>query len=296
LIGPAPAATWIVLHKPRGVVVSDRDPQGRETARQLVAWPGRLFAVGRLDAESEGLMLLTNDGELAERLAHPRYEHEKEYRVMLNRAPQAEQIETWSRGLVLADGYRTRPALLRREPRGTAGRWLRVVLREGHKRQIRESARAVGLHVERLIRIRLGPFRLGKLKPGECAWQPGEVERISPARPAARRLPGRLDGAPHGLGHPGAIAFRSHAETMKLHEYQSSAVRPGRDPRARVAMTAAEARSIAEELGGRAVKSQVLVGGRKAGGSGWSTRPKRPKMPPPRCSASRSRVCRCASC
>ncbi|HSR47367.1 MAG TPA: pseudouridine synthase [Anaerolineales bacterium] len=175
-IGDAPAARWIVLNKPPGVVVSDRAQGKRPTARALIDLPDRLIAVGRLDLESEGVVVFTNDGEAAHRLAHPRYEHEKEYRVLLSRHPDAQQIEAWRRGVVLADGHRTRPANVRREEPGRTGRWIRVVLREGHKRQIRETARALGLGVERLIRIRLGPFRLGSLRSGE--WRLGEADEI----------------------------------------------------------------------------------------------------------------------
>jgi 23S rRNA pseudouridine2605 synthase len=175
-IGDAPAARWVVLNKPRGVIVSDRAQGNRPTARQLIDLPDRLISVGRLDVDSEGLVVFTNDGEAAHHLTHPRYEHEKEYRVLLDRTPDAEQIEAWRRGVVLADGHRTRPANVRREEPGRAGRWLRLVLREGHKRQIRETARALGLGVERLIRIRLGPFKLGSLHPGE--WRLGEPAEI----------------------------------------------------------------------------------------------------------------------
>jgi 23S rRNA pseudouridine2605 synthase len=186
-IAAAPEPVWVVLNKPPGVVVSDRAQGKRRTARGLVDLQARLFAVGRLDVESEGLVVLTNDGQAAERLSHPRYEQEKEYRVLLDRPPDDEQLAAWGRGLVLADGFRTRPAQLRREPGGRSQRWLRLVLREGHKRQIRESARALGLRVERLIRIRHGPFVLGAMKPGE--WRLAsetEVARLA-TRPEVRR-------------------------------------------------------------------------------------------------------------
>jgi 23S rRNA pseudouridine2605 synthase len=187
-IAVAAEPVWVVLHKPAGVVVSDRAQGLRRTARELVDLPTRLFAVGRLDVESEGLVLLTNDGEAAERLSHPRYEHEKEYRILLNRPPDDAQLAAWGRGLVLADGFRTRPAQLRREPGGRSQRWLRLVLRQGHKRQIRESARVLGLRVERLIRIRLGPFVLGAMKPGEWRLATGaEIARIGSAAPAPVR-------------------------------------------------------------------------------------------------------------
>ncbi|HMK08726.1 MAG TPA: pseudouridine synthase [Anaerolineales bacterium] len=188
-IGAAVETIWVVLNKPPGVVVSDRAQGHRPTARQLVGLPMRLFAVGRLDVDSEGLVALTNDGGAAERLAHPRYEHEKEYRVLLNRAPDEEQMAAWARGLVLADGHRTRPARLWREDGGRSQRWLRLVLREGHKRQVRESARALGLRVERLIRVRLGPFTLGPMRPGE--WRQATAAEVAQlgAAATARREP-----------------------------------------------------------------------------------------------------------
>jgi 23S rRNA pseudouridine2605 synthase len=116
---------------------------------------------------SEGLILLTNDGELANRLAHPRYRHEKEYRVLLDRAPNAEQLEAWRAGVVLPDGRQTLPAKVWREGSGASSMWVRVVLRQGIKRQIRLTARALGLSVRRLVRTRFAGVDLGDLKPGD---------------------------------------------------------------------------------------------------------------------------------
>jgi 23S rRNA pseudouridine2605 synthase len=191
---------WVVLHKPTGVIVSDRPQGARPTARSLVDLPERLMAVGRLDVESEGVVVLTNDGDQAQRLSHPRYQHEKEYRVLLDRPPDGAQLEAWRRGIVLADGHRTRPAQLAREGQGKSSRWIRLTLREGHKRQIRETARALGLHVERLIRVRLGPFRLGTLRSGE--WRmgtPKELEALNRSLPESdrSRSPDRRPPRPH---------------------------------------------------------------------------------------------------
>ncbi len=158
---------YIAIYKPRGVLsaVSSVDP--RPTVVELVDAPERLYPVGRLDVDSEGLMLLTNDGELANRLTHPRYGHEKEYRVLVARRPDREQLEVWQRGVVLEDGYRTAPAQVEVESYSGKGAWLRVVMREGRKRQIREIGARIGLPIVRIIRIRIGSLRLGRLRAGQ---------------------------------------------------------------------------------------------------------------------------------
>jgi len=158
---------YIALYKPVGVLSTLVSSDPRLTVRSLVDEPGRLYPVGRLDADSEGLVLLTNDGELANRLTHPRYGHEKEYRVLVARQPEAEQLQTWRRGVVMEDGYKTAPAEVRLESLAGKGAWLRVILREGRKRQIREIGSAIGLPVVKIIRVRIGSLRLGNLKPGE---------------------------------------------------------------------------------------------------------------------------------
>ncbi len=166
----AEATVYVMLYKPRGVLSTVRDPGGRQTVRDLIDLPGTLYPVGRLDFDSEGLMLMTNDGELANRLTHPRYEHEKEYRVLVARHPDAEQLNLWRRGMVLADGYHTRPAEVFVESKFGKGAWLRVVLKEGHKRQIREMGRATGLPVVKIIRVRMGSLELGRLKRGQWRY------------------------------------------------------------------------------------------------------------------------------
>ena len=171
--------TYIALHKPRGVLSDEGDGTGRlPTVRDLVDLPGHLFPVGRLDLRSEGLILLTDDGELAFRLTHPRFGHEKEYHVLVEGRPTPQTLRKWRRGVVL-EGKRTAPAqvsILRREKDRT---WLRVVLREGRKRQIRRVAAMLGHPVYRLIRVRIGPVLLGNLKPGR--WRrllPDEVAAL----------------------------------------------------------------------------------------------------------------------
>lgn len=162
---PAEPKTYIVLNKPVGVLSSLRSQGGKSTVRDLVKSKERLYPVGRLDVKSEGLILLTNDGELTNRLTHPRYEHEKEYRVLLNRRPDDSQLEAWRRGVILPDGSKALPAQCWLE--NDQATWLRVVMRQGRKRQIRETARVLGLQVRRLIRVRIGGLKLGDLKPGQ---------------------------------------------------------------------------------------------------------------------------------
>lgn len=182
-----PERIYIALHKPRGVL-SDVDPDDpRPTVRDLVPVSGHLFSVGRLDLDSEGLILLTNDGELANRLTHPRYGHEKEYRVLVAARPDEKQLETWRRGVVLADGYRTAPARVSVEQVIDQGAWLRVVLREGRKRQIREVGAQIGLPVRRIIRVRIGSLLLGNLKPRQ--WRNLTPEEIARLRRTSEALP-----------------------------------------------------------------------------------------------------------
>ncbi len=163
---PKPEAfIYIALHKPRGVISAVSAPGGQSTVRDLVDIPGRLYPVGRLDVNSEGLVLLTNDGELANRLTHPRYAHEKEYRVLVARRPDEAQLTAWRRGIVLPDGHRTAPAVVEYLAPSGKGAWLRIVLREGRKRQIRECGAIIGLPVVRIVRVRIGSLSLGNLKP-----------------------------------------------------------------------------------------------------------------------------------
>jgi 23S rRNA pseudouridine2605 synthase len=158
---------YIAIYKPRGVISAAKSPEGRRTVVDLVDEPERLYPVGRLDADSEGLILLTNDGELTNRLTHPRYGHEKEYRVLVAVHPEDEQLATWRRGVVLDDGYRTAPAEVRLEGFKGKGAWLRVVMGEGRKRQIREISARIGLPVVKIIRLRIHTLHLGSLKPGQ---------------------------------------------------------------------------------------------------------------------------------
>ncbi len=157
---------YYVLHKPRGVVSTASDPEGRRTVLDLVPRDRRVYPVGRLDYESEGLVLLTDDGELANRLLHPRYEQEREYRALVSGTPPDTVLKTLCEGIELEDG-RTAPARFEVDSRISGDAWLRVVLREGRNRQVRRMLEAVGFPVKRLIRWRLATLRLGDLPIGE---------------------------------------------------------------------------------------------------------------------------------
>ncbi len=177
---------YLALYKPRNILSTVEKEKGddRRTVRDLVDVSGHLYPVGRLDFESEGLVLMTNDGDLTNRLTHPRYGHEKEYRVLLARRPDSEQMEAWQRGMVLEDGYKTQPVNVRFESPQGKGAWVRVVMSEGRKRQIRETCKQLGLPVVRILRVRIGELRLGNLKPGQWrALTQREVDELKGTPP-----------------------------------------------------------------------------------------------------------------
>ena len=171
-IAAAETLTYIALYKPRNVLSTVESERGddRQTVRDLVEVPGHLYPVGRLDFESEGLVLMTNDGELTNKLTHPRFGHEKEYRVLLARRPDQDQMEAWKRGVVLEDGYKTQPVNVHFETAQGKGAWVRVIMGEGRKRQIRETCAQLGLPVVRILRIRIGALFIGNLKPRQWRY------------------------------------------------------------------------------------------------------------------------------
>ena len=171
-IAAVEAPTYIALNKPRMVLSTVEPERGddRQTVRDLVEIPQHVYPVGRLDFESEGLVLMTNDGDLTNKLTHPKFGHEKEYRVLLARRPDYEQLDAWKRGVVLEDGYKTAPVDVRFESAQGKGAWVRVIMKEGRKRQIRETCRQLGLPIVRILRIRIGPLRLGHLKPRQWRY------------------------------------------------------------------------------------------------------------------------------
>ena len=162
------APVYLLLHKPPGYLSTTNDPHGRPTALELLSTSRRVYPVGRLDKDSEGLLIFTNDGLLTQRLTHPRYQHEREYKVLVQGRLDRQALRALRQGIELEDG-KTSPAqvrLIQGEPAPRGMYWLRFILREGRKRQIRRMCAAVGHPVQQLIRVRMGPLYLGTLKSG----------------------------------------------------------------------------------------------------------------------------------
>ena len=178
------ALRYFVLHKPRGVL-SSAEPQiqnGLPIVTDMVKSDVRLYPVGRLDVNSEGLMLLTNDGELTKKITHPGYHIEKEYRVLVKGKPSTEVLMRWRKGDVELDGKRAAPAVVRKMKDEGGNTWLQIVLTEGRKRQIREVAKIFNHHVLHLERVRIGPLKLGSLKTGRWRFlTQTEVQRLKQA-------------------------------------------------------------------------------------------------------------------
>ena len=173
-----PELRTFALHKPRGVTTTMRDPHAERDLTAFLPEGVHLFPVGRLDRDTEGLLLLTNDGSLAHRLTHPRYAIEKEYLAEVGRPPSQRQLARLRRGVELDDG--TARAVDARSAGGAGGRGgVRLVMIEGRKREVRRMLDAVELPVRRLVRVRVGPIRLGKLGPGEVReLEPDDVRAL----------------------------------------------------------------------------------------------------------------------
>ena len=173
-----PGLVTYLLNKPRGVVSTASDPQGRPTVVELVPAEPRIFPVGRLDTDTEGLLLLTNDGDLAHRLTHPSFGVEKEYLAQVDGSPTPADLRRLRQGIALEDGM-TAPA----KASLTAPGAVRLVIHEGRNRQVRRMLEAVGYPVTRLVRTRIGPLADRRLKPGE--WRVLEMEEVRALEAAA---------------------------------------------------------------------------------------------------------------
>jgi len=175
-----PGNIYIAFNKTAGIR-SDTDPKDpRPAVRDLVPVQGHLYPVGRLDIDAEGLILLTDDGDLANRLTHPRFGHDKEYQVLVEGRPDEKQLGAWRRGVVLEEGVRTLPAKVYVQKQKENMTWLKIIMREGRKRQIKEVGKTIGLPVKRIIRTRLSSLELGSLKPGEWRYLTAdEINQLS---------------------------------------------------------------------------------------------------------------------
>lgn len=177
-VGVKPGLVHYLLNKPVGVVTTASDPQGRPTVVDLVPGEPRVYPVGRLDVETEGLLLLTNDGDLAHRLAHPSHGVEKEYLAEVAGTVGGGALHRLRDGVELEDGI-TAPAKVSQPEPGV----LRITIHEGRNRQVRRMCEAVGHPVTRLVRVRIGPLRDAQLRPGD--WRALELDEIKALSEAA---------------------------------------------------------------------------------------------------------------
>ncbi len=223
-----PKPRTFAIHKPRGIISSLAAQGDRATVRDLLPFPGKFFPVGRLDMDSEGLILLTNDGDLAQRISHPSFEVEKEYLVLLARHPTDEQLAIWRRGVVLEDGFRTASMAVKFESTFGRGAWVRVIMHEGRKHELRDIGRTIGLPVVRIIRQRIGSFKLGDLKPGVyrelTEKETGELQTI----PNTPIKSGSVNAAPRGkpgYRKKGAELYPAPADKQERGGYTKAAPR-----------------------------------------------------------------------
>ena len=218
-IASAGARLTIALHKPRGVVSTLDDPEGRATVAGLLAGLPRLYPIGRLDLNTSGLLLLTNDGALAAGLLHPRRAVDRVYSAKVRGAVRDEAVTRLRRGVRLPDG-KTAPARVQVSERLPTKTWLELTVQEGRWHLVRRMCDAVGHPVEKLVRLRVGPIALGTLPPG--AWR----ELLPRELASLRRLAGLSGGG--GAAAAGAPAARRG--------------RPGTPPRGRRPRPASRAR------------------------------------------------------
>jgi 23S rRNA pseudouridine2605 synthase len=193
-VRPPQDRVYLLLNKPKGVVTTRHDPEGRRTVMDLVPEVAGLFPVGRLDVTTEGLILLTNDGEFAQRVSHPRFEVARVYQAKVRRVPSAETLDRLRKG-VRVEGERLavdRARILE----GDNNAWLELTLHEGKHHEVRRLLEAVGHPVSKLKRVALGSLTARGLEPGQFRHlTPGEVRRFGPAgAPPPRRAPAREHG------------------------------------------------------------------------------------------------------
>jgi len=272
LAEPEPARLWL-YHKPAGLVTTARDEQGRETIFDALPEElPRVMSIGRLDLNSEGLLLLTNDGGLKRQLELPSTGWLRRYRVRINGRPEEKNFDLLRQG-VMIEGEQFQPMIVNIDRQQGANAWLTVGLREGRNREIRRAMEAVGFNVNRLIRISYGPFQLGNLKPGEVE----EVRRRVLRDQLGLEPEAEADAQAGGTARPargGKPAPKSGAKPRDRSSAWRDERKPGDKPRGR----SAEAPYRKSESGGkrppRDERSETASGGRpprKTGGKPWET-------------------------
>ena len=187
VISVRPGLVYYLLNKPAGVVATASDPQGRPTVLDELPAEPRVFSVGRLDMDTEGVLLLTNDGDLAHRLTHPSYGVAKSYLVYLDRDPAPADLRSWREGVELSDGLTAPARASVLEPR-----LLRLVVHEGRNRLVRRMCQHLGYEVQRLVRSHFGTLTVGKLKPGQ--WRVLTTQEVRALEQAAGQEPNREAG------------------------------------------------------------------------------------------------------
>jgi pseudouridine synthase len=184
---------YVAIHKPTNVLSTNKKANTddeRPTIREILPLEGHLFMVGRLDAESTGLVIMTNDGELANRLTHPRYRHTKTYKVQVYGLPKPDTIQRWEDGIYLEDG-KTAPCIVRVKHGSPKISTLEIIMTEGKNRQIRRVASALGHPVHKLTRVAIGRFHLGRLKPGQYKiLTEHDVNLLKAPAPDIQHIPG----------------------------------------------------------------------------------------------------------
>lgn len=180
----AETPVYIILNKPRNVLSAASDERGRQTVLDLVDIPERVYPVGRLDLLSEGLILLTNDGDLTKKLTHPSHKVEKEYHVLVTGKPSTQSLSLWRQGKIEVEGKPTARATVKILKVKGEDTWLSVILTEGRKRQIRKIAKTLGHPVKNLVRVRIGPIQLGRLGLGK--WRHLSVREVARLKSAVK--------------------------------------------------------------------------------------------------------------
>jgi 23S rRNA pseudouridine2605 synthase len=197
---------YLMLNKPKGVVSTLEDPEGRPTVKDLLRGVSvRVFPVGRLDFDSQGLMLLTNHGELAQALLHPRYHVLKTYLIKVKGVLTREEMDQLARGVTLEDGP-TGPATVRPVRKAEQNSWLEITIHEGRKHQVKRMLEAVGHPVLKLARVRFGPLSLGDLEPGEFRYLTDREANAIRDLVRSRTMGDR----------PGALAYRQEPSKILL--------------------------------------------------------------------------------